>query len=214
MKRVVVAVIVASVLLIAPHLFAEEYVNIKIPERTVIPIKLIQHLKGDQVSLGQNIDFEVCRDIIIDNYIVIKRGAPAYGIIIDCKKASHVSQGGKIGFSIDYCKAIDGARVHLKSILRSDAADHMGANIAASVILCPLILVAKGDEAEVPIGSEFRAYVENDVTVKVLKSNRLSSEEINLLEQKELEERKRIEKEKEEKKKQDEEKKREEMHGI
>ena len=78
---------------------------------------------------------------------------------------------------------------------------HVGANVAASVLLCPLILAVKGEEAELPIGTEFKAYVENDVLVKALASEKLTGKEIEEIQRKELEERKRIEKERIEKEK-------------
>ena len=164
---------------VAPCLCADE---VKIPERTVVPIKLIQTLKGDEITVGQSVDFEVSRNIILDNFVVIKRGAPAYGNITSSEEAGYVSQGGKIGFSIDYCKAIDGSKVYLKSILQKEAESHMGANIAASIIVCPLILLARGEEAEIPAGTEFKAYVENEVLVNVEPSEMLTDLQIEQME--------------------------------
>jgi len=186
---------------------SQGYVKIKVPERTVVPVKLIQHLKGGQVIAGQSVDFEVVRDIIIDNFIVAKRGAPAYGNITVSEKAGYVSQGGKIGLNIDYCEAIDGSKVYLKSVLQKEEENHLGANIAASVLLCPLILAAKGEEAELPIGTEFKSYTESDVFVKVIASEKLTYREMDQIQQKEMEERKRIEKERIEKEKREEKKK-------
>ena len=194
--------------------FSQEHIKIKISERTVIPVKLIQHLKGGQVIVGQSVDFEVARDIIIDEFIVIKRGAPAYGNITSSDKAGYVSQGGKIGLNIDYCKAIDGTKVYLKSILQREGESHMGANIAASIIVCPLILLARGEEAELPVGTEFKSYVENDAYVKVDPSGKLTHTQIEQIQQRETEERKRLEKERLEKEKREkEEREREQLES-
>lgn len=74
----------------------------------------------------------------------------------------------------------------------------MGANVAASVIICPLILIAKGDEAEISLGTEFKSYTENDAYVKVFVKDKLSTEEINQIEIREAEEREKKEKERKE----------------
>ena len=187
MKKFVVLIVIVAIFSIAPKTFSQEYHKVKVPERTVVPVKLIQHLKGDQVIPGQNVDFEVSRDIIIDDFIVVKRGAPAYGSITAAKRAGSVSRGGKIRLSIDYCKAIDGSRVYLKSVLQKEEESDVGGNIAASVLLCPLILVAKGEEAELPIGTEFKSYIENDVFVKVIASEKLTDRDIHQIQQKEME---------------------------
>jgi len=181
MKKFIVLMQIITIFSITSPTFADK---VKIPERTVIPVKLTQHLKGDQVTIGQSVDFEVARDIIIDNFIVIKRGAPAYGDITTAEKGGYVSQGGKIGLAIDHCKAIDGSKVYLKSILQKEQESHMGANIAASVIVCPLFLLMRGEEAEIPIGTQFKSYVENEVFVEVLASEKLTDKEISEIQEK------------------------------
>lgn len=211
MRKLSFVAIILSILSITPCLFADE---IKISERTVVPVKLIQHLKGDAITVGQSVDFEVSRDIIIDNFIVIKRGAPAYGNVTGAEKAGYVSKGGKIGLSIDYCKAIDGKKVYLKSILQKEGESHVGGNIAASIIVCPLFLLAKGEQAELPVGMEFRSYVENDVYVEVDPSAKLTHTQIEQIEQEEMEEKKRLEEERiEREKKEQEEKERKQIES-
>jgi hypothetical protein len=192
MKRFIAFSIILSVFFISPCLSADE---IKLPERTVIPVRLVQTIKGDSAIIGQSVDFEVSMDIIIDDFIIVKRGAPAYGTVTAAEKAGYVSKGGKVGLSIDYCKAIDGTRVYLKSVLQKEEESHVGANVAASVLLCPLILLAKGETAELPPGTEFKAYVENDLYIKVDPSAKLTPTQREQIEQKEKEERERLEKE-------------------
>jgi hypothetical protein len=191
---------------VAPYTFSEEgnpaqilnNILIKIPERTVVPLTLIQNLKGSGVLVGSSVDFRVTRNIIIDEYIVIKSGAPAYGSVTSAEEAGYVSTGGKIGLSIDYCKAVDGKKVYLKSILEYKGKSSTGANIAASIIICPLILLAKGEEAEIPLGTEFKSYTESDVDVKVTVKDKLSREDLNQIEIREREEREKKEKERQE----------------
>jgi len=218
MVRITAAIMVLALSLLVLSAFAQDIENQKVsivlPERSVVPVKLIQSVKGDQLLVGQSVDFVVSRDIIIDGFVVIKRGAPAYGTITSAEKAGYVSKGGKINLSIDYCKAIDGSKVYLKAILSREAEDHMGANIAASIIVCPLILLVRGDESELPEGLEFKSYVENDSKIAVPARAKLSDEDLKAIEAQEQEEqrmkeekakqeRERIEKERKEKEKEE-----------
>jgi len=202
MKKLPALLVFIAILVIAPFAFSgdggPEQIKIKIPERTVVPITLIQNLRGGDVLVGSSVDFKVTRNIIIDDYIVIKSGAPAYGSVTSAEEAGYVSSGGKIGLSIDYCNAIDGTKVYLKSILQQKGKSSMGANIAASIIICPLILLVKGDEAEIPLGTEFKSYTESSVDVKVFVKDKLSREELNQVEIRETEEREQREKERQE----------------
>jgi hypothetical protein len=202
MKRLISLLMLLFILVIASYAFSAEgdpaqlrtKIRIRIPERAVVPITLIQNLKGSDVMVGTSVDFKVTRNIIIDDYIVIKSGAPAYGSVTSAEEAGYVSAGGKIGLSIDYCKAIDGTRVYLKSILQHKGKSSMGGNIAASIIVCPLILLAKGGEAEIPLGTEFKSFTETDFDVKVFAKDKLSREDLNQIEIKEREEREEREK--------------------
>jgi len=53
----------------------------------------------------------------------------------------------------------------------------MGANIAASILIWPLFLAVKGEEAELAVGSEFKAYTASEVTVAVLSGDKVPVEE-------------------------------------
>lgn len=206
MKKLISLLMLLVIFVVAPYAFSEEgspaqrrnKIRVKIPERTVVPITLIQNLRGGDVMVGSSVDFKVTRNIIIDDYIVIKSGAPAYGSVTSAEEAGYVSAGGTIGLSTDYCKAIDGTKVYLKSILQHKGKSSMGANIAASIIVCPLILLVKGDEAEIPLGTEFKSYTETDVDVKVFVKDKLSREELNQIEIRETEEREKKERERQE----------------
>jgi hypothetical protein len=91
MRKLIIFVLIVSVFSIAPLTYSDETtekeLKIKIPERTVIPVRLIQHLKGGDSMVGQSVDFEVATDIIIDNFVVIKYKAPAYATITAAEKA-------------------------------------------------------------------------------------------------------------------------------
>lgn len=206
MKNWISLLMLLFIFVVAPYAFSEEgdpaqlrnKIRIRIPERTVVPLTLIQNLKSSNALVGASVDFRVTRKIIINDYIVIKSGAPAYGSVTSVEEASYVSSGGKIGLSIDYCKAIDGAKVYLKSILEYKGKSSMGANIAASIIVCPLILLAKGEEAEIPLGTEFKSYTESDFDILVFVKDKLSREELDKIEIRETEEREKRERERQE----------------
>jgi hypothetical protein len=80
MKRLLFGIVAVLIMGLAVLCLAqeskEEPVKIKVPARTVIPVRLLESLKGDTLAVGQTIDFEVSMDIVIDRYVVIKKGLP------------------------------------------------------------------------------------------------------------------------------------------
>jgi len=81
MKKWIALLMFLFIFVVAPYTFSEEgnpeqilnNILIKIPERTVVPLTLVQNIKGSGVLVGSTVDFRVTRNIIIDDYIVIKR---------------------------------------------------------------------------------------------------------------------------------------------
>lgn len=183
-------VIPVSVCLAEEKSNVPEFSKILLPARTVIFLKLTNQLEGGKVKVGQEIDLEVARDIIFDQYILIARGAPAYGTITTAEEANFVSIGGKIGISIEHCQAADRSQIALKSILQEEGKSTTGWNIAGSVCVCPLILLIRGDEAVVPAGTLMKAYVESDNVINVKTKDKLGSAEIDKIRELEAKEEK------------------------
>ena len=187
-------------------------IRVVIPERTVIALRLMDTLKGKEVQVGQDVSFEVTRDVIADNYLAIKKGAPAYGTVAVSEGAKSVSRGGYLQVNVDHCKAVDGTKVPIKAVAACSEDEYVGANIAMSVVICPFILMAKGGEAELTAGTPFKGYVESDTEITVTLENYVTDEQVRQMEQQAIGELKKLEEEQkkleEEQKKKDEQKNR------
>jgi len=63
MVRITAAIMVLALSLLVLSAFAQDIENQKVsivlPERSVVPVKLIQSVKGDQLLVGQSVDFVV-----------------------------------------------------------------------------------------------------------------------------------------------------------
>jgi len=52
---------------------------ITLPEGTMVKLRLMQELSSTMTRAGESVEFEVLKAIVVDDYIVIERGAIASG---------------------------------------------------------------------------------------------------------------------------------------
>ena len=57
--------------------FAQEKKEVIIKAGTVVPLEAISNVRASQVHEGQNIDFKVSRDVIVDKIVAIPAGTIA-----------------------------------------------------------------------------------------------------------------------------------------
>jgi hypothetical protein len=78
-----------------------------------------------------------------------------------------IGQPGKITISDFGVKAVDGSYVPLRATLTDEGKDRMVLSIVVSLLFCPLFLLMKGGEGQIPAGTQKTVYVAADVDVAV-----------------------------------------------
>ena len=144
---------------------AEEKVVLK--DGTPVMLRLTEEVSTKTKNLNDSIRFEVSKDITVNGKMVIKAGTPADGTVSVCQKPDILGQEGTISFTVNSTKAVDGQWVYVRSNLSRSGENKMLISAGAAYVCCPIFGLIKGSGASFPIGSEIKAYTENDVTVKV-----------------------------------------------
>lgn len=138
---------------------------VKLEEGTPVVVELTEEVNTKTKNLNDQVFLKVSRDVVIDGKTVIVAGTPATGTITWLEKPEMVGGEGKVQFTIDSTKAVDGTRVTLRGTATRMGKDKQAASIGLGVICCPLFLLMKGKEASFPIGTEFKIYVDYSVDV-------------------------------------------------
>jgi hypothetical protein len=131
--------------------------KVKIPASTVVVVKTLNSISGDRIKAGQEIVLTVAADVTVKGVKVIKAGTPAIGMVETAESAGMVGMAGKLTVSIQSTTAVDGTTIALSGNLYSKGESRTGESVAAGVILCPLALLCKGEESELPAGFQTRA---------------------------------------------------------
>ncbi len=137
---------------------------VTIPSGTVVPVQTTQQLSSNSLASGQTVNsIIVAQDVKVSGVTVIKKGTPVYATVMDAKESGYVGQAGKLVIGIQSTTAVDGSNVPLSGTMMLKKEGEVGATAAASVILCPLFALHKGDEAVIPSGYQTRAMTMGEI---------------------------------------------------
>lgn len=152
--------------------------KIKLEEGTQVRLRLMQTINSGTVQSGQTISFEVLDDVLINEQVVIKEGAPAWGVVEEAEGRKSFGRGGKLKIRLDYAKAVDGTKIPLRANATNEGKGRgMGTGIAfgASLLLfwpaAPFVGMMKGKNSEIPRGFHLEAFVDGDRMVRPFDPN-------------------------------------------
>jgi hypothetical protein len=148
-------------------------VEIKIPDGTEIEIQLKNNASGEELKLGDIVDFSVVQPVVVNGVMIFDKGAPARARITTAKKAGHWGHAGKLEWAMQDIQAVDGNRVLARFTKRS-VGDSKGGTVAVAAVATGVFLgpfgllwgLKKGKPAIIPAGNVYRAFVNGDTTVK------------------------------------------------
>jgi len=149
-------------------------VKVTIPDGTAVEVELTSNVSSEAVEPGTIVDFSVVQTVKQDGLVVIARGAPVRGRIVQVKKARHWGRAGKISWAAQDVWAVDGSRIPVRFTKEAEGGGSSGkvavAIVATSVVFWPAAPVwglHKGKPAVMPAGQRFLVYVHGDCVVEV-----------------------------------------------
>ena len=145
-------------------LFAQKQVTIK--GGTPIPVISDRNIKAADVSVGQNIDFKVARDILVDGIVAIPAGTIVKGQVYEAKRSTAFGTKGRLGIQLRYLNLPSGDVINFSS---SNIYIQGQNRTAISVIVFCLTCLPFpcGSKAELKAGVEYEALVGSNTTVNV-----------------------------------------------
>jgi hypothetical protein len=152
--------------LITNCLFAQDSTKHTISEGYQIKAALLQDISGKTLSTGQSINFELAEPIIINDKIVVAKGAKITGTVTEAEKAKALGKKGKLSFSIDYLYLSNGQVIKLRSSVKKNINGSGAAVAAGAILLSPVALLFNGKQAKYSEGEVFTAYVDKDYTLQ------------------------------------------------
>jgi len=136
--------------------------TLKIQDATAVRLSLTESLSSATNSVDDPVRFEVTEELRVGDVIAIPRGSTAVGHVVEVEPRRRLGRAGKLNFSIDHVKALDGTNVRLRASSARKGEDKTGTVIVGTVLLSPLFLIMRGKDVSIPKGTNVIAYIDGD----------------------------------------------------
>jgi hypothetical protein len=143
--------------------------QVQIPDGTKIRLRLEQPVSSATAEEGQSVSLSVADPVRVGNAIVIPQGSSATGTILMSQKKRRLGRTGKLDFSIDRVRAIDGEWISVRyTPIKKDGGNRMLATGVTTGIMAavfwpaaPFFLLMQGKDVTIPKGSAFEVFTDD-----------------------------------------------------
>jgi hypothetical protein len=152
--------------------------TITIAEGTPIRVRLTQSLSASKAHAADTIPLVVQEDVLApDDIVVIRKGAPGYGRVVEARPARRLGRRGTLTLAIDSVESVTGERIPVRAEQLAEgesSTEIMVGRILATAVFAgtgaPLWLLKHGNDAELPAGTSMLVFVKQPTAVDVSKS--------------------------------------------
>ena len=131
-------------------------------EGTEVPLKFAASITSKTANEGDPVEFVLDDDLKVGDSVVVVKGAHALATVTTAKKAGMMGRPGDLAVQIQYL-IVGGNRVHIRGTKGREGDSKTGAAVALTVLFGPIGLIKHGKNVEIPAGSPFTAYVDQDI---------------------------------------------------
>jgi len=145
-----------------------------IKDATPIKLKLKRGVYSQYAKIGDEVDYLVDEEVVVNGKIIIPEGAIVQGKVVSAEHKRRMGRGGKIDISADAIKLFNSQSIPLRA-LQHVRGGGQGLNMtggmlaAASLTLgvgAPFALLMHGKDIEIRQGSSFTAFVDGDTSLE------------------------------------------------
>ena len=162
--------------------------TVTIPDGTLLELELQKNVSSKTAEIGDLVDFAVVSAVVIDDVVVIEKGASARGRIAEVKRGRSFGRAGKLDIAIQDVLATDNERVPLRASEQAEGEGSTGKVTGAIIVttilffpVAPLWGFVKGKNVELPIGLRVQSFVHKDYPLQVQANQELSEQLIETI---------------------------------
>ncbi|HJP90521.1 MAG TPA: hypothetical protein VJ875_01105 [Pyrinomonadaceae bacterium] len=146
---------------------------VSIPDGTEIEIQLKNNASGEELKVGDIVDFTVVKAVQVNGLTVFEKDASARARITTAKRAGHWGKAGKLEWAMQDVLAADGNRIPAR-FTRREVGDSKGGTVAVAAVATTVLLgpvgllwgLKKGKPAIIPAGNRYSVFVNGDIKIK------------------------------------------------
>jgi hypothetical protein len=147
--------------------------QVTIPDGTRLRVRLDQTISSATAEQGQGVELSTTEAVKIGDQVVIPDGARVTGTVTMAQEKRHMGRAGKLDFSIDRVRAVDGEWIPIRyTVNKRSGGSHAvstGVLTAGAAVLfwpaAPAFLLIKGKDVTINKGVVFDAFTDSDHVV-------------------------------------------------
>jgi hypothetical protein len=132
-----------------------------------IKLQLLNKLDSHTAKAGDKIEFEIVNDVVVSGVIVLRRGAPATGVITASQASKTMGRAGRLNFTIDDISLSNGQKVPVRAYNHTSGENRTGEMVYymlnTPMVAAPFFLLMHGTNTVFPRGTQIAAFVNGDV---------------------------------------------------
>jgi hypothetical protein len=140
---------------------------------TPIKLRLSQTVSSADAQVNDRVEFEVLEDVMVDNVVVIAKGATALGTVTEAVPKRRMGRAGKLEIVMDSVRLVDGQKAALRAVKDAKGGSHTAGMtigiVAAAVVFwpaAPLFLLMHGKDITIPKGTDVPTFVNGDMKLE------------------------------------------------
>jgi len=167
MKQCLVAILLFASL--TTHIYAAAHPEdeIVVAEGTPINVAVAKEVTSKEAKPNDPVDFTVTEDLVINGQVIVRKGTPAVGSVINAEKGGYMGKSGKLAVQVESTTTSDGQPLKLRAAKGREGADKTTSTMVLSMMISPAFLFRKGSEAKIAPGTVVTVYVAEEKRYRV-----------------------------------------------
>lgn len=173
MKMKAISILCALALMSTSSLSIASFYTVIVPTGTPVEVEVIQDIHPKTCVTGDRVLFMVAKDVKVEGWVVIKKGANVVAEVAEAKEREYGGQAGRVIVTFRRLSAVDNQEIAVSGSTRREGDDKMIESIGLGLVCCPLFLLMKGEEGVIKAGQTCTIYTsqKTEVTVHDVRAN-------------------------------------------
>jgi hypothetical protein len=137
-----------------------------VTEGTPINVVTVKEVTTKDAKPNDPVEFTVNEDLVVNGQVIVKKGTPAIGSVINAEKRGYMGKSGKLAVQVESTTTVDGQPLKLRAAKGREGDDKTTSTMVLTMI-SPAFLFRKGSEAKIAPGTPVTVYVAEEKRFRV-----------------------------------------------
>lgn len=150
--------------------------EVVLPEGTRVHLVTAQEVSSKVAQVGDTVNFTVDEDLVVGGHVIVKKGTPAIGTVMNSEKSGRMGKAGRLGIRVESTTTAGGETLKLRAAKGQEGDDKTNSTLALSMLVSSFFLLKKGKDATIKEGTKVDVFVAEEKRFRVSGSSLVAVE--------------------------------------